>query len=88
MTPSEGSRFVRYEIREGVSIITLDRRPLNVYDAAFNGEFQRCWQLARDDDRTTAVLMWAKGRHFCAGANLRDPAPAPEGGVGLGARRD
>jgi len=83
MTPSEGSRFVRYEIREGVSIITLDRRPLNVYDAAFNGEFQRCWQLARDDDRTTAVLMWAKGRHFCAGANLRDPAPAPEGGVGL-----
>ena len=79
MPTSNSSRFVGYEAREGVSIITLDRQPLNVYDAAFHVEFQGCWKAARDDSETRVVLMRAKGKHFCAGANLREQVPAPDG---------
>src|SRR5207302_4757854 len=73
------SRFVRYEAIDGVSVITLDRQPINVYDGAFHVEFQGAWQQARRDPDTTVVVMRATGRHFCAGANLRDPQPEPEG---------
>jgi enoyl-CoA hydratase len=31
---------------------------------------------ARDDD-SRVVVMQANGKHFCVGANLRDPQPAP-----------
>lgn len=79
MPTSDSSRFVVYEAREGVSIITLDRQPLNVYDTAFHVEFQRCWKAARNDSETRVVLMRAKGKHFCAGANLREQAPVPDG---------
>jgi enoyl-CoA hydratase len=80
---SDTPRHVRYESVEGVSVITLDRQPLNVYDGAFHVEFQGAWQRAHSDESTTAVLMKATGRHFCAGANMRDPEPVPEGAVEL-----
>jgi enoyl-CoA hydratase/carnithine racemase len=76
---SEGPRLVRYEAVDGVSIITLDRTPLNVYDGLFHVEFQDAWRRAREDPATRVVLMRATGRHFCAGANLGDPQPAPGG---------
>jgi enoyl-CoA hydratase len=76
------SKHVRYEAIDGVSVITLDRKPLNVYDGAFHVEFQSAWLQARADD-TTAVLMQATGKHFCAGANMKDPEPVPEGAVEL-----
>jgi enoyl-CoA hydratase/carnithine racemase len=72
-------KFVRYEAVGRVSIITLDRRPLNVYDGLFHVEFQEAWRRARADVDTRVVLMRATGRHFCAGANMRDSLPAPQG---------
>ena len=83
MSSPESGQLVSYEAREGVSIITLDRRPLNVYDAAFLVEFQHAWQAARHDDQTRAVLMRAMGKHFCAGANMGDRVPASEGAAEL-----
>lgn len=80
---SEAARYVRYEAVEGVSVITLDRQPLNVYDGRFHVEFQDAWRAARADTTTQVVLMQAMGRHFCAGANMREPDPAPEGTVEL-----
>jgi enoyl-CoA hydratase len=76
-------RHVRYEAVGGVSVITLDRQPLNVYDGLFHVEFQDAWKRARSDEGTTAVLMKATGRHFCAGANMRAPEPVPEGAIEL-----
>ncbi len=76
-------RFVRYESIEGVSVITLDRQPLNVYDGLFHVEFQDAWKRARSDESSTAVLMKATGKHFCAGANFGDREPVPEGAVEL-----
>lgn len=72
-------RFVRYEVIGEVSVITLDRRPVNAYDGAFHVEFQGAWQIARNDPSTRAVVMQAMGKHFCVGANLREPEDAPEG---------
>lgn len=84
MTPLRGSpRFVRYEAIDGVGLITLDRPPVNAYDGALHVEFQQAWLTARDDPTTRVVVMQAAGDHFCAGANTRDPEPAPEGSVEL-----
>jgi enoyl-CoA hydratase len=70
--------LVRYESDDAISVITLDRSPINVYDGLFTVQFQQAWQRARTDD-TRVVVMKATGRHFCAGANVRDPQPAPPG---------
>lgn len=79
------TRFVHYEALDRVSVITLDRQPLNVYDGAFHVEFQEAWRRARHDEATNAVLMRATGKHFCAGANMREPQPAPAGSTELSA---
>jgi enoyl-CoA hydratase len=70
--------LVRYEVVDQISVITLDRSPINVYDGLFTVHFQQAWQRARTDD-TRVVVMKATGKHFCGGANTRDPRPAPEG---------
>jgi enoyl-CoA hydratase/carnithine racemase len=75
---SDAEPMVKYE-RDGlVSVITLDRKPVNAYDGAFHAEFQEAWQLAKRDE-SHAVVMKAEGKHFCVGANLREPQPAPPG---------
>jgi enoyl-CoA hydratase/carnithine racemase len=74
--------MVRYERDGDVGIITLDRQPVNAYDGAFHAEFQGAWLRAKDDD-SRVVVMRAEGKHFCVGANLRDPQPAPPGAVVL-----
>jgi enoyl-CoA hydratase/carnithine racemase len=72
-------RYVHYERDHKVGTITLRREPLNVYDGAFDVEFQMAWQQARTDPDANVVVLKAEGKHFCAGANLRDPEPAPAG---------
>jgi enoyl-CoA hydratase len=73
---------VRYERDGDVGVITLDGSPVNAYDDAFHVEFQDAWQRAKVDD-SRVVVMQATGRHFCVGANLKDPRPAPDGATVL-----
>ena len=73
---------VRYDRDDDVALITLDRSPVNAYDDAFHVAFQAAWQRAKVDD-SRVVLMRATGKHFCVGANLRDPQPAPPGAAVL-----
>lgn len=68
--------MVRYERDGHVTTITLARQPVNAYDGAFHAEFQGAWQRAKTDD-SRVVVMKADGKHFCVGANLRNPQPAP-----------
>ena len=70
--------FVSYERDGDVGIVTLAREPLNTYDGAFDTLFQAAWTKAKHDD-SRVVVMLAKGRHFCAGAELKNPQPAPQG---------
>jgi enoyl-CoA hydratase len=74
--------MVRYERDGDVTVITLARQPINAYDGAFHAEFQGAWLQAKDDD-SRVVVMKAEGKHFCVGANLRNPQPAPPGAVTL-----
>jgi enoyl-CoA hydratase/carnithine racemase len=76
--------LVRYERDGDVAVITLDRSPVNAYDGAFHVEFQAAWLRAKQDD-SRAVVMQATGKHFCVGANLKDPKPAPVGAPVLAA---
>jgi enoyl-CoA hydratase/carnithine racemase len=70
--------LVRYERDGDVAIITLDRSPVNSYDGRFHVEFQGAWLTAKSDD-SHVVLMRATGKHFCVGAEMRNPQPAPDG---------
>src|SRR6516225_6350054 len=70
--------LVHYRRDGDVGVITLSREPLNTYDGAFHAAFQTAWLTAKADDSHVVVMM-ATGRHFCAGAELRNPLPAPEG---------
>ena len=74
---ADGSQ-VDYQRDGKVGIITLSREPLNTYDDAFDHEFQQAWIRAKHDDSRVVVLR-ATGKHFCAGAELKDPRPAPAG---------
>jgi enoyl-CoA hydratase/carnithine racemase len=76
--------MVRYERDGDVTTITLARQPVNAYDGAFHAEFQGAWQRAKSDD-SRVVVMKAEGKHFCVGANLRNPQPAPPDAVILDA---
>jgi len=68
--------LVRYVRDANVGIVRLEREPLNTYDGAFHAAFQRAWLTAKNDD-STAVVMLATGKRFCAGAELKNPLPAP-----------
>lgn len=83
MIRPEDLRFVRYEVIDQVSVITLDRQPVNAYDGAFHVDFQGAWQIARNDPDSNVVLMQAAGKHFCVGANMRSPEGVPDGHVEL-----
>lgn len=76
--------MVTYERDGAVGIVTIDRAPVNSYDGLFHVEFQGAWQRAKSDD-SRVVVMRAMGKHFCVGANLRDPQHEPEGAVVLDA---
>ncbi len=76
--------MVTYELDGAVGVITLDGSPVNAYDEAFHVEFQGAWQRAKEDESRVVVLR-ATGKHFCVGANLKDPQPAAPGAVVLSA---
>ena len=70
--------LVDYRREDAIGVITLHREPLNTYDGAFDVEFQGAWLKAKDG-RQRVVLMMATGKHFCAGAELKNRQPAPAG---------
>jgi enoyl-CoA hydratase len=74
--------LVHYRRDGDVGVITLSRQPINTYDGAFHAAFQTAWLTAKADDSHVVVMM-ATGKHFCAGAELRNPLPAPEGFIEL-----
>jgi enoyl-CoA hydratase/carnithine racemase len=70
--------LVSYRRDGHVGVITLQRTPLNTYDGAFHSAFQTAWTAAKTDD-SRVVVMRAVGKHFCVGAELKNPRPAPPG---------
>jgi enoyl-CoA hydratase len=76
--------FVRYDVSDGVGVITLDRPPLNTYDDALHLELEHAWRRAALDGDARVVVLRAMGKHFCAGAEMKEPR-ALEPGQSAGA---
>lgn len=66
------SALVRYEVADGIAVITIDNPPVNALSAAVR---KGCWdaleRLAADDSAAAAVLLGA-GRTFIAGADITE----------------
>ena len=62
---------IRYEVRDGVATITLDRpAKLNAFTARMMRELIDAFDRADADDAVRAVIVTGAGRAFCAGADL------------------
>lgn len=62
---------VRYEVRDGVALVTLNRpEKLNAMTAQMGAEMSDAMAEADEDDAVRAVVLTGAGRGFCAGADL------------------
>lgn len=73
--PREGALVVEYEKREHLAVITLNRPEAR---NAVNGEVANRMEAILDDyeadEQLWAAILTAKGRAFCAGADLKEIA--------------
>jgi crotonobetainyl-CoA hydratase len=65
---------VRFEVREHVARVTIDRPAvMNAIDAATEAELERIWQAIESDSQVRAVVLTGAGdRAFCAGADVKN----------------
>ena len=64
-----------------VRALTLNRpQALNSFTAAMHGELMTALDAAAADAAVRCVVLTGRGRGFCAGQDLADPAVAPQGG--------
>jgi enoyl-CoA hydratase len=71
----------------GVVVLTLDRpRSANAISAQLSRELYDCLQQFRHDPTVRVLVLTGAGRHFCAGADLRDPERGVPGWLDLGRR--
>lgn len=77
---------LRYEVRERVARITIDREERrNALSWALVGELRRAFAEAKDDDEVRVVVLTGAGtKAFCAGADLDGMA----GGAGFSELHD
>ena len=69
---------IRYEVDDGVAIITIDRpEKRNAMTYAMNAEFFGAIQRAGADNAARAVVLTGAGGSFCAGTDLSDLAGRP-----------
>jgi enoyl-CoA hydratase len=71
----------------GVVVLTLDRpRSANAISAQLSRELYDCLQQFKHDPTVRVLVLTGAGRHFCAGADLRDPERDVPGWLDLGRR--
>ncbi|WP_238993075.1 enoyl-CoA hydratase-related protein [Jiangella aurantiaca] len=68
---------VRYEVADGVGVITLDRpEAMNSLDTATKVALRDTVVAAESDDAVRAVVLTGSGRAFCVGQDLKEHAQA------------
>lgn len=74
-------KATRYEVRDGIATITLDRPArLNAWTGRMHAEYRHSLATADADDRVRAIVVTGAGRGFCVGGD----AAALEGHVQKG----
>jgi enoyl-CoA hydratase/carnithine racemase len=69
-------KYIRYEVKEAVGTITLDRPDkANAQNEIFLDELDDCFTKAEYDDDVRVIVLRATGKHFSAGhdLDLEDP---------------
>ncbi len=65
-------RLVRYDVRDGVALLTLNDPPANTYSYEMMQELDRSVLAARMDDAVQVIVLTGAGeKFFCAGANIK-----------------
>ncbi len=76
------AEFVRYEVDEGIAVITLDRpEASNAQNPQTLRELDAAWTAADLDRAVRVVVFQSEGKHFSAGHDMRgggDPSLGPE----------
>lgn len=74
---------VEYEVRGGVASITLNRPDNhNAMTASLTSELDEALELANHDGAARLIVLGARGRHFCAGADLKSRGKGAVGSAG------
>ncbi len=69
-------RVVKYEKRERIAYITLNRpSALNALDDELNRELDLAWNEFSKDESVDVAILTGEGRAFCAGADLKSFIP-------------
>jgi enoyl-CoA hydratase len=64
--------LVRYEVSEGVAVLTLSDPPANTYSYEMMRELDRSILAARMDESVQVIVITGQGeKFFCAGANIQ-----------------
>ncbi len=64
-------KLVRYEVREGVAVLTLNDPPANTYSYEMMRELDGAILAARMDEGVHVIVITGEGeKFFCAGANI------------------
>ena len=77
-----GDIVIGYDLHGSVAVITIDRPPVNAYDAALERDLAAAWRRAADDPAAAVVVLRAEGPHFCAGVDVAGTSPAFGAGSG------
>lgn len=77
-------QFVRYRVAEYIGRLTINRPPVNALNGQLAGEIFAAAHIAnRDAERKQlrVLILDAEGKHFCAGADLKERQNIPEAEV-------
>jgi cyclohexa-1,5-dienecarbonyl-CoA hydratase len=72
---SQNYEFIRYELKQGVGTLTLNRPPVNVINIAMLQELERALQVAGADPELKVLQLRADGKLFSAGVDVADHTP-------------
>jgi len=66
---------LRFELEDGVAVLTLDRPDqLNTFTPAMGRSLEQAYQRCDEDDTVRVVVLTGAGRAFCAGADMSEAA--------------
>lgn len=63
-------------VTERVAVIEMHRPPNNFFDEQLLGELAAALHEIDEDPAVRSSVLCSEGKHFCAGADLRDATPA------------
>ena len=73
---------ILFAIEQGVAWLTLNRPDvLNSFNRAMAGELRDALESIATNDSVRAVLLTGAGRGFCAGQDLAEASPRPDGSL-------